>query len=128
MTEPCPPSPARGLAVLPALVLGGLLFLVLPLLFGTCAHLTPSWLNAVLLLHCLLGCLAPGRLSSSTTSLLSRAAASSWVFSAAYLLDWDQAWQRFPVPNLIGFYLGWTVEKLLARPLLALLYPSSRDS
>ena len=29
-----------------------------------------------------------------------------WLANAVYYLDWDQEWQKYPLPNIVGLVLG----------------------
>jgi len=36
-----------------------------------------------------------------------------FVISAVYLLDWDEKWQKWPVPTILGAFLGSLIDELL---------------
>ncbi len=36
----------------------------------------------------------------------------AWLGQVVLPLDWDRAWQRWPLPILVGGYLGWVVGRL----------------
>ena len=104
------------------------LYVAVPLLLGTSANLQSGWLNAAFLLHFVVVTLVTVRGSSSLFAPLIRGVCGAWICSAAYLLDWNQPWQRFPIPNLIGFYLGIAAELMVVRPLSSLLRSNLHES
>ena len=104
------------------------LYVAMPLLLGTSANLEPGWLNTVFLLHFVLVAVMTVRGGSSASALLTRAVCGAWICSAAYLLDWNHPWQRFPIPNLAGFYLGSVVELMVMRPLSLFLRANLHES
>ena len=123
-------SASRVAEMLGAAAAGCGLYVAVPLLLGTSANLQPGWLNAAFLLHFVLIVitLVTVQGSSSLPAPLIRGVCGAWICSAAYLLDWNQPWQRFPIPNLIGFYLGIAAELMVVRPLSSLLRSNLHES